>query len=237
MGIVVPPVETCGFDGKILIKCVSEIKNTTKTSHNKKISEEFAINHLLKDNEWVTLLPDEDVSAIDTKELIHNIVEFYNLNPDIEDHLFFSYHTHTGTGKTEKVERFNKGKLLEDRFYIDSDGNTHPLYIDQLILVKEVKAGSSYHADTTCDSTFMLNHVDAIGRAIRHAYRDVASWNIPIYLVMDNAGRHRTVEAKETFFERLEMVYNIQVNWQVLNSPDTNLLDLGVWMTTYSVKS
>ena len=80
----------------------------------------------------------------------------------------------------------------------------------------------------------MLNQVDAIGKAIRYAYRNVVSDKFPIYLVMDNAGGHGTVEAKQTFVERLEMVYNVRVNWQVPNSPDTNMLDLGVWMTIQS---
>ena len=83
------------------------------------------------------------------------------------------------------------------------------MYLDQLNLFEEVKANLLYHADTSCDSNFMLRQVDAIGKAICHAYHDVVSDKIPIYLVMDNVGGHVIVEGKENFVERLKIVYNI----------------------------
>ena len=182
----------------------------------------------------MNLLPNEDIGSIDTEKLIHQIVNFYYLEPEVAKSLHFLYHTHTSTGKISMVERFNEGKLLDEQVNIDDKGDTHPLYFDQLKLFKKVKAGLLYHADTSCDSDFMLNQVDAIGKAIYHAYHDTVSDKIPIYLVMDNIDRHGTVEAKEIFVERLEIVYNVRVNWQVPNSPNTNMLDLGVLMTFQS---
>ena len=92
MGIVAPPVETCGFDGKILIKRVSEIKNTTKISHNKKISDEFAVNHLLKDNEWVTpYCQMKTLMQLIPKSLFIKLLNFITLTLTLK--ISFTFHT------------------------------------------------------------------------------------------------------------------------------------------------
>ena len=153
LAIVGPPSDTCGFDGKIYIQRVSEVKQSVKTSHNKKISDEYEINHLLKDGHWINLLPEDDFGSVDVGD--KDIVSFYNLEPEVAKSLHFSFNTHSKTGKSQKVERFREGKLLENRVYVDDEGNTHPLYLDQLTLFKEVKAGSLYHEDTSCDSSYI----------------------------------------------------------------------------------
>ena len=47
---------------------------------------------------------------------------------------------------------------------------------------------------------------------------------------MDNAGGHGTSEAIDEYTNRL-LEYNVKIIWQVPRSPETNLLDLGVWMS------
>ena len=51
-----------------------------------------------------------------------------------------------------------------------------------------------------------------------------------LYLVMDNAGGHGANDANNDYVEALQE-YNVDVIWQVPRSPETNMLDLGVWMS------
>ena len=55
-----------------------------------------------------------------------------------------------------------------------------------------------------------------------------------IDFVLDNAGGHGTDEAKFLYMESLKTNFNINIVWQVPQSPDTNLLDLGVWCALQS---
>jgi hypothetical protein len=49
----------------------------------------------------------------------------------------------------------------------------------------------------------------------------------PIHLFIDNAGGHGTIEGKEQYEKNLLEDYNIVLNWQVPQLPETNMLDLG----------
>lgn len=50
----------------------------------------------------------------------------------------------------------------------------------------------------------------------------------------DNAGGHGTNDAKEEY-TRILGDFNIEIIWQVPQFPETNMLDLGVWMSIQSV--
>ena len=52
---------------------------------------------------------------------------------------------------------------------------------------------------------------------------------------MDNAGGHGTNATKEAYEKILKDSYNIIITWQCPRSPETNLLDLGIWMSLQSV--
>ena len=49
--------------------------------------------------------------------------------------------------------------------------------------------------------------------------------------MMDNCGGHGTILAIEIHTKILLDEFNIEIIHQVLNSPETNLLHLGVWAT------
>ena len=50
-----------------------------------------------------------------------------------------------------------------------------------------------------------------------------------VYLVMDNAGGHGTDDCVKEYTHILFEDYNIQIIQQVPRSPETNVLDLGIW--------
>ena len=56
-----------------------------------------------------------------------------------------------------------------------------------------------------------------------------------VHLFMDNAGGHGTELAKMEYVDILKHHFNVEVNWQVSNSPETNILDLGVWCLLQSL--
>jgi len=84
--------------------------------------------------------------------------------------------------------------------------------------------------DVNCDSTFMLETVDRIGKSIRHKMNWVDP-DKPIYLFQDNAGGHGTKVAIKEYCKQLLEKYTIIVIHQCPRSPETNVLDLGIWCT------
>ena len=78
----------------------------------------------------------------------------------------------------------------------------------------------------------MLKTIPEIGEAVRSAYHWLED-SEPIYIIMDNAGGHGTDDAKQQYTESLA-AYNIGIIWQVPRSPETNMLDLGIWMSIQS---
>ena len=105
---------------------------------------------------------------------------------------------------------------------------SRPLTIDDLKLYVCVPRGTNFQEDTTCDSEFMLDLTRPIGKAIRDKFHWLPMAT-PISLFMDNAGGHGTEEAKTEYIRILKEDFNIIIEWQVPNSPELNLLDLGVW--------
>lgn len=87
--------------------------------------------------------------------------------------------------------------------------------------------------DCNCDSEFMLRHMDRLGHAARSKFYWVPM-DVEIDCIMDNAGGHGTDEAKAEYTDLLKENHNIRVVWQVPQSPETNILDLGVWCSLQS---
>jgi hypothetical protein len=107
------------------------------------------------------------------------------------------------------------------------------LEIGDILLFVERRKGDKVEKDTTCDSQFMLKHMRQVGMAMRGAYHWVP-FETPLYLVMDNMGGHGTVDAWREFTEYLKVGYNVEIIRQIPRSPETNILDLGVWCSLQS---
>ena len=121
----------------------------------------------------------------------------------------------------------NEDDLIAQQIKLDS-GEVHALTIDDLELSVYTKKEDEVEEDCSCDSTFMLMTIDEGGRAI-HSYLFWVPATTVIYLIIDNAGGHGMNEAIEEYRELLFRMYKVLLLHQVPNSPDTNLLDLGVW--------
>ena len=129
----------------------------------------------------------------------------------------------------------NEKFMLDNREIVLHDFTKRPLTIDDLMLHVRIEKGTPVERDCSCDSDFMIKNIHELGKSVRHAYINVAGKNKPIVLVMDNAGGHGRNDVKKDYEDVLNRDYKIIVHWQVPNSPETNLLDLGAWMALQSI--
>jgi len=153
------------------------------------------------------------------------------LREEVGDRLSLKYHDYVGQAgnKAWKRVRMEKGLAQQSirRGQLLSVGN-RPLNVRDVCLEVFMSKGEEVEEDVSCDSTFMLQVMDEVGKAIREKYHWVAPNEI-IYLGMDNAGGHGTDVATQQYSSDLWDKYNIQIVWQIPRSPETNKLDLGVW--------
>ena len=236
MGIVAPPNEEMLFDGKIMMKRVSKNVESKALSYNQQFSSDYHVNQLLKQGEW-------RVNCFTSKmtcwHLFEAIGETYHLDDDITYDMVCTYRTYP----TEKTKRMQLVRLdrTDERVLTDIDirltkfGRTRKLTFDDINIHVRVKRGASVEKDVNCDTSFMMKSIHEIGKSIRDKMDWVPVWE-PVHLFLDNAGGHGTNEGKEQYERKiLYEDYFVILEWQVPNSPETNMMDLGAWMAIQSV--
>jgi len=82
--------------------------------------------------------------------------------------------------------------------------------------------------------------LQSTSKSLAKQFRFISSGSLlrtVIYLIIDNAGGHGTNDGIEEYHElsALFQKYKSQLLHQVPNSPETNLLDLGVWRAMQSL--
>lgn len=217
------------FDGRIFMKRVSKVEKAGRKSHNQRFSDDVDVNSALQDGEWRSLA----VNDMQVEELLGLVATTYDLDEYVSSRLKLQYETTTPiskkTSKQDLGMNVNIGELGMRR---KADGSPVPLLLEDLKLVVAVEKDDMIDRDCTCDSEFMIKTMPEVGRALREKYHWIDA-NDPIYLVMDNAGGHGTNDAKTQYTEALKE-FNIEIIWQVPRSPETNMLDLGVWASIQS---
>jgi hypothetical protein len=187
---------------------------------------------MIKNREW----HHSYTHGMTVEDLFDDIHHCYGLEDSITDRLCLSYYTHTRNGK-RNVVRINENEsnkfVLEGRTCVNKDGRKVNLQLKDLNLHVKIEKGEEVEKDETCDSSFMMDTIFEIGTSIRTSFKWVPE-DVPIYLFMDNAGGHGTDQVKNEYVRILKSKFNIIVEWQVANSPETNLLDLGFWATVQS---
>ena len=183
MGIVSKPYPEKKFDGKILLKRVSEWVETKRISHSQKISDSYHINGLIKAGEWKSTCY---VDSITLTNLFDHLYEVYSLDEAIVSRLCLSYSTHAKSGKhTKSVKRIKEDDkneyVLKNRTYINKNGIEMPLTLNDLTLHVELESGAQVEKDITCDSQFMMDSIFEIGTAIQSSFHWVPR-DVPIYI-------------------------------------------------------
>ena len=229
LGVVAAPNEDHNFDGRIMMKRISKRRKTTRASRNKNFSVDVMVNEILKDGEksWHRLFTE----GMSVGELLDIISETYDLDQFVAERLEMSYKAYTTGGKEKRVVMESNDVIDEQRF-TNEDNEEEELTLKHVEMNVFIERGEEVDEDVTCDSEFMLTTMPEVGQAIRECYHWIPQEQ-EIYLGMDNAGGHGTVDAKKIYTEEMKK-WNITIVWQVPRSPETNMLDLGVWMSIQS---
>jgi hypothetical protein len=77
----------------------------------------------------------------------------------------------------------------------------------------------------------MLREISEVGLALRSGVYHWIPRNEIVYLVMDNAGGHGMNDATTCYTQLLWDEFRVKLIWQVPRSPETNMLDLSIWMS------
>ena len=96
-------------------------------------------------------LPIKDFYDIDVLDAVEMVSQFFEIF-DVQEHLVFSYKTHSKVGKRKgRWVRIEDGFLLKERKITDKNGEERKLSINDLVLYKNIKKGTTIQRDTTCD--------------------------------------------------------------------------------------
>ena len=164
-------------------------------------------------------------------EMINMIADTYDLPHDVESSLHFRYDSYL-RGRKQKVT-LNRNETIAGKRLVSENGEERDLELTDIEISSFYPRGSLVEREVTCNSEFMLRNLPDIGYEIRQKMPWIPEDEI-IYLVMDNAGGHGTAEAIDQYTTELLEDYHIEIIHQAARSPETNALDLGVWMSVQS---
>jgi len=226
LGVVAAPRVDYSFDGRVCLHRVSRRKTLARASRNKRYSVDVLVVEAIVRGEWHNFVAPGSLVG----DVLESIKTNYDLDEYVCNRLVMGYETYTAGGN-KKWKPLNENDVMDQLgVRTDSEGNQIPLELRDLELFVQQAAGDEVDEDVSCDSTFMLEKIPAIGGALREKFHWVPE-NETIYLFMDNAGGHGTNDAIQEYTNRLWADYKVQIVWQVPRSPETNMLDLGVWMS------
>ena len=229
LGVVANPNEEKDFDGRIYLERVSRQKTVTRASRNSRFSVDVLVNQALVDGAWKDIVREEEncTTVLDLKE---KVSDMYDLDEYVASRLTFSYHTYVGANRTKKIIDLDDGKRFEELgMRTKENGEQVPILLHDIVMQVMIRSGDVVEEDVSCDSAFMLECIPKVGAALRASFHWVPEGE-KIYLSMDNAGGHGTNDAIQQYTELLA-ADNIEIIWQVPRSPETDMLDLGVWMS------
>jgi hypothetical protein len=215
---------------------VQQEKKTKRLAFNQSFDDSYHITNLLKTGDWKITCGHIDSSSL-ISEVIDIIHDAYELDGAVSDNLCFSYVSTTNSNKRKVVRILQEDKnkyLLKNRKVREDGGADRLLTLADLVLYIHVPKDTEVEEDITCDSSFMMESVHEIGASIRSSMFWIPQ-SKNIILFMDNAGGHGKDVIKDEYVLILKNKYNVTVEWQVPNSPETNLLDLGFWATLQAI--
>ena len=216
------------FDGRIFKKRISRLKKLQRGTATQNFSDNRSINYILKTGEWQSLyVPAGDQSYA---EFLQTIVDVYSLEDDIAARLNVKYETFSGATKKIKYKNSDTRHCILDFTLQPKDETRRQGTSYDLELCIKFTKREEVEEDVSCDSTFVLEMMDKLGKSIRQQYHWVPLTE-EIFLQIDNAGGHGTYEAIEKYKAYLKDKYNGIVKFKPPSSPEINACDLGFWMS------
>ncbi len=120
IGVATEPNEEHEFDGKIVLERVVEEKQLQLVTYRKTFSHDRLINDEIKAGEWRALFPN-DPTMIPGSDVLRLIVDYYNLDEDVEDYLCLRYKTYGGNGQ-DRIKILSEEETLEGKTLRQQDG-------------------------------------------------------------------------------------------------------------------
>jgi len=245
MGVVAQPVPEHNFNGKIMLQRISQKKELKRGGFSTVFSDDFFENHRIN-NSWKNVAGvDETKTPEELQHLIsgHFVIDMHverkandgtMIDVPLSQRLVFRYQAWNNSGTKLEWKTVPASKMISEcQIKITPNGQSRPLTVQDISLKCEAKKHDIVEEDITCDSSFMIKHMATVANMMRDAYHWVPAEET-LYLVMDNAGGHGTNDVKAQYTAILAEK-NIEIVWQVPRSPETNLLDLGVWCSCQAV--
>jgi len=150
----------------------------------------------------------------------------------ITDHtatrLVLRYQSFTPAGKMSWKTLASNKSILSYQICQSVGATPRSVRISDLYLKVQRKNDDEYERDVSCDSDFMKDNMVQVGQAMREKFQWVDA-STPLYLVMDNAGGHGKNDIIEAYRADLWNKFKVKIVHQIPRSPETNLLDLGLW--------
>jgi hypothetical protein len=226
LAVIACPEDDHNFDGKIYFTRVARTRKLGRDQHSNKLIDELSANEAIH-QQWHEFV-DLTMSPSDMKNVLR---EAYHLTDLTFNRLVIRFKDHRGGRGIPKWTEFEgfQGATISP----DPQAARRPLQIKDLELRVVHKNGEEVPVDVSCDSQFMMEHMNPIGEAIRAKY-DFLPHSQEIYLVMDNAGGHGTRDTIDHYVADLLETHNVRTIWQEPRGPELNLLDLGAWMSLQS---
>lgn len=211
LGVVARPRPEYNFDGKIGIWRVMQRRPLKKATTTRNFSHDTIVNAEIE-KLWRTIVSEE----MEVEEMQRAICERWQDDLSCDP------------GKLAFMYR--QGTRVK---YLSSSARASSVSLEKIQLRVRHLAGEMVSEDVFCNSEFMLKVMGAVGKFIRARFH----WVKPeeeIILQADNAGGHGTRVAIKTYSRWLKEKCNIRLEFQPSNSPESNMLDLGVWRSLQS---
>ena len=232
LGVVGRPRTVNGrrFNGRIMLERVSRTEEAKKKTKHTRFSTDALVNYEIKSGGWKELY----TNGMTVEDMCAFVVDMYDLEEEEAARLEFHYERWTGqANKTKSNIRLKPEDQLIGHTAKRKSGETFNVGLDDLHLGIRLQEGDKTTQDINCDSNYMLEIMPKVGQAIRDAFFWVAEDHY-VYLVLDSAGGHGTKEAIAKYKQQMYDDYKIILVHQIPQSPETNVLDLGIWMSLQS---
>ncbi len=138
MGVITAPQEQHNFNGLITIKRLSRQERLQRGTHRSRFHIDHYVNQPLVEGDWHQLHDDASYTMDDLTQLI---VNYYQLEEDIEATLCYRYATHVGGQRTRELRDVEISRFLPQ--------------------------GTLVEREVNCNSAFMLANLPPIATEIR----------------------------------------------------------------------
>lgn len=224
LGVIARPVPSRQFDGKVSFLRVARDKVAQQKSTKAPPSN---VLNGWKDEATDEMTVSEIILAVKTRwpEMVDERLQlrYYQQDSDLTTNERKGYLQDDESVSSKSEELCKKHRNAEE---MDLD-DVHLVVVSHL-------SGETYEDDVNCDGDFMEEALlNTVGPELRAAFHWVPD-NVLIRLQMDNAGGHGGLTRINKMKEEMLARFNVLLVCQPPNSPESNVLDLGVWRSVQS---